>query len=122
MSTALNLSELADITPYSVNTSMFEDNTQLVDSFATITNDTTSGWFLFGVLIILWIFMFVVSTDRFGLFRLDFYQAGLFSSGFCLILAGFGFILGFTNSYNDVSIFATLFFLFWIGHYLSKPN
>lgn len=115
---AVNLSALANIAPYQFNDSLFTDSTQIASNTLSTTQSVTNDYYLISILIALYIAMVAILMFRREGNLLDFLSANIYAAGTSTVLAGLGLILGFTNSYNDVSFFGTLLFLFFVGKYL----
>ena len=119
---ALNLSYLATIEPYESNLSMFDNKEEIATNLVSTAQSSTGDWYLFGILLVVYIVGMAITTNKEGIFRLDFISANLMLSGFCLIISGVGLVLGFTNSFNDVSFFGTLFFVSVVGKLLNNAK
>jgi hypothetical protein len=119
---ALNYSKLSEITTLNLNTTAIENPEQIVAGVQTMSDSATGGWALFIVLICLYVYLMVISNDKNGDFRLDFLASNVFALGTCFALSGVGLVLGFTNSYREVSFFGTMFFIFVVGKYLNRTK
>lgn len=118
----VNISNLNNMTPFQLNTSIVENSEQIIPNLIQNTNTMSDNWF--GLLVMLGMFIFLLwkLSDETGAFRLDFVKSLVYSSGFTVIIGITMLVSNITTTYNHVVWFAIIFILSLIMSWYLKQK
>jgi hypothetical protein len=113
----MNLTALNNITPFSVNTTLINESTEIGANLVSNANQQTGGYFGLGIMMIIFIFLLLILMQDQEVFRFNFVQAFVASSGISLMVGIIGLVSGIFTSFSHVMWFAILFIIALIAKY-----
>ena len=116
----VNTTYFNTIAPYEFNSTGLAQSSEVSNTMISNAISVSDGLWYFSFLLVLCAFLIAVTVDPIGIIRLDFLQSLMFATGISTILAAFGFILGFTNDYSDLTFFGAIFLIATISKYINK--
>tara|TARA_R100001591_G_scaffold80768_1_gene87837 strand:+ start:1666 stop:2019 length:354 start_codon:yes stop_codon:yes gene_type:complete len=105
----MNLSNLNNITPYTVNNTLINETENIVPNLITNTNTLTDGYFGLGIMVVLFLFLLIILMADQEVFRLKFSNAFVASSGITLLVGIIMLVSNLITSFSHVLWFAILF-------------
>jgi len=118
----MNLDALNNISDFVLNESLINNSQEVVKNIAYNADPVTGGWFGFIVLLVLFVFtLYGLYKDDF-IFRLDFVQAGLYSSFFVVSVGVILLVAGIISDFRHLMWFAVAFLIFLIARWMSKQQ
>lgn len=115
---AINITALNNIQPYVVNATLINDSTTIIPGMIENANHTTGGFFGLGIMVMLWLLIFIISVTDQDLFRLTFLQAWVAASGIVTMIGIMGLVSNVFSSYQHVMWFAIAFIIGLVATYL----
>lgn len=113
----MNLTQLNNITPYTVNNSLINDTTQIGSNLISNANVQSEGYLSLGIMIVIFIFILIVLMAEQDTFRFGFIGSLIAASGIALLAGIIMLVSDIGTSFQHVMWFAILFTLALLGKY-----
>ena len=118
----VNLTALQNITPFVLNTTILEDQNEIIPNIIANTNTQTDNWWGLLIMISLFFYLMWKLSDDAGRFRFDFIKTSVYSSGITLIIGAVMLATNLTTTYNHIVWFGIVFTLAMISSWYLKQK
>lgn len=105
----MNLSKLNNLPPFEVNNTLINETTEMIPSLVSNANQTTSGYFGLGLLVIFFLFLMIILMQDQEVFRFEAIEAFIAASGITFMFGLILFITNLISSFQHVVWFGILF-------------
>jgi hypothetical protein len=114
---AINLTALNNITPFVVNNSLINETSDIGANLVTNANVQSQGYLGLGMMITLFLVLMIILMAEQEVFRLNFLNAYIISSGLSLLVGIVLLISNIGSSFQHVMWFAILFMIGILGKF-----
>lgn len=112
-----NLNQLNNLSTLEINNTLINNTQEIGSNLITNANNQTGGYLGLGIMIIIFIFFMIILMNQQEVFKMNFIESLIVSSGFVMILGIIGLVTGFFTSYRHVMWFALIFIVGLVSKY-----
>jgi|SRR6056297_275344 len=113
----MNISALNNLTPYTINNSLINNSQDIGANLITNANTQTGGYLGLGIMIMIFLALMLITMAESDVFRFNFVQSLIISSGFSTLVGIIGIVTGIFTSFAHVMWFATILAIALVAKY-----